>query len=211
MTPRKPLRRRSWLTGLFACAIALALPLAVHAADPAHTTPPAQPPPPEQSANTPPAKARREDTEPETLPAALAELKKARGDRDDAETKLAAEELNHGKTKELLKTTLEAAKSAQAERDAAQQQLATVTQERDTERAAHGKTKEQLGLAEAALGVQGISAAQAVPAATQPAASEKLTAASFDQKLRAEKDPAKRKEIMAEFSKAAKEGRLEVA
>jgi len=120
--------------------------------------------PPSQSQQQPPKPAaRREDIEPKTLPEALAELQKARADRDAAETKLGAEEADHGKTKGLLASTIETARTATQERDQARTELATAIEERDAERKAHGRTKEMLTLAEAALQVKGIKADQVVP------------------------------------------------
>src|SRR4030095_9052744 len=107
---------------------------------------------PTQTAQEKPA-ARREDIEPATLFEARTALKTARDDRDKAETDLAAEVEAHGKTRQLLKSTADIATKAKADLDIANQSIASITSDRDREKAPHDTTKEQLTLAEAALGV----------------------------------------------------------
>lgn len=84
--------------------------------------------------------------------------------------------------------------------------IARLTGERDMEKAAHAKTAQLLDLAEGALQVRGIPSAQAIPAIPEPLPASSV--AAFDARLAAEKDPARRQAIMAEFSKAVKEGQV---
>lgn len=194
------------VAALAAFTLTLSAPSA-HANEPGNPAPTNQPATPSApSAESPKPAARREDVEPTTLPAALAELKKARSDRDNAEAELTNANAATERTKQLLSSTLETCKAAQKERDEVKGQLATATKERDDEKAAHGKTKELLTLAEAAAGVAGVDPSKAIPASTVPAA--KVSAADFEKRLQSTKDPAERAKITAEFEKAYAEGRV---
>lgn len=135
---------------------------------PAATHPAAPAPAPEAAAEKPAA--RREDAEPKTLAESLGLLKSARSDRDRAETDLAAAEVAHDKTKQLLKSTTEIATKSKADLEAAATNLTALSAERDREKTAHAKTQESLTLAEAALGVRGISSAEAVAAGAEASA-----------------------------------------
>lgn len=132
---------------------------------PAPTPPPAAP-----AAAAAQIEARREDIEPKTLTESLTLLKTARADRDRAEKDHAAEVAAHTKNRELLKSTLEIATKAKADLETATTALTAMTQERDREKAAHDKTKETLTLAESALGVHGVTSANAVTAPSEEVA-----------------------------------------
>lgn len=133
--------------------------------NPGGTPPPASPPAPAPAAAHEKPAARREDIEPKTLTEAMSALKLARTDRDLAESDLAAETAAHGKTKALLKSTNEIATKAKADFETASTNFLAMTGERDREKAAHDKTKENLTLMEGALGVHGVSLEKAVKGA----------------------------------------------
>lgn len=189
------------IAALFMCAAS------ARAEDPAPPPSSSQPAPaqPAASATVKPA-ARREEVDPTTLAEAKIELKKVREDRDNAEASLTNEQASHEKTKGILKSTIETCKQAQADRDQFKASSEANLTGWNSEKAGHENTKGLLNLAEGALQVRGSAPSAAVPAAPEPAA--KITSADFDARLKAEKDPAKRAAILAEFSKAAKEGRL---
>jgi chromosome segregation ATPase len=176
-------------------------------AEGANNPPPAEQKPAEQQTSTQqkPA-ARREDVEPKTLGEAVSALKEARSDRDKAETDLEESKAAHTKTRELLATTLESAKKANAERDEAKSQLGTVTAERDKERTDHTATKERMTHLEALCDVKGVEPGNAVPAAKAPAAG-KLSYADWDKKVKAATG-AERSKIMADFEKAVLAGEV---
>lgn len=169
----------------FALLVAACAALAFSPSARAETAPPAAPPAEQQPPAPAPAAAaakpaaRREDVEPETLPAALASLKTARADRDTAESDLAAEQAEHGKTKQLLSGTLEIATKAKADLALAQTEITTLTAARDKAVSEQGKTKELLTLAEAACGVLGVDPANAVPAASEAPAGKTLSLPAF--------------------------------
>lgn len=177
----------AFLAVVFSC---LFLSFSARAAEPAAPPAPAtqsDPAQPKPGAEVEKPAARREDVEPSTLTEAKTFLKTARDDRDKAEGELGAEQASHGKTKELLKNTLELCKTAQSERDTANASLKTMTGERDSEQKAHGKTKELLTLAEAAAGVLGVDPAKAVgvtSAANGGSILDRWTAAKGDERAK---------------------------
>lgn len=205
MNNRRPLLSRvAAFVAIFATTILFSA-AAAHADPPAPAAPPAQQPAaPGAKTEVPAPKARREDVEPSTLQEAKTLLTTARAERDKAETDLGTETASHDKTKGILATTIETARSAVAERDTAKTNLATVTRERDDEKAAHGKTKEQLNLAEGALQVKGISTKEAPAAVADPGA--KSSVADWDAKIKAAKTPAEQAAISKEFEKAFADG-----
>ena len=175
--------------------------------------PPGSPAPASPAAPAPAAAhekpaARREDIEPKTLTEAMTALKITRADRDHAETDLAAESEAHGKTKALLKSTNEIATKAKADLDTANTNLLAMTGERDREKTAHAKTKENLTLMEGALGVHGVSPATAVKSGAEEKAKPSISHTALLAELQNATTLEARAALVQTFKTAVEEKRL---
>ncbi len=139
-----------------------------------------QTPAPKTGEPTPKPAARREEVEPETLPAASAALKSARAERDQAEQERDAAVAEHAQTKTLLAAALKEAKDAKAALATAQTALATMTKERDAATAALTKSAERIGQLEGLCDVKGVDPAKAVAVVPDEPAEKTMSLASFN-------------------------------
>lgn len=161
--------------------------------------------------------------QPKTLKEALAALdasqqaeQAAAQKATSAEAAAATAKADADQARAQMDAAVQAASESKAAKEAAEQALkaeqtahAGTQAELATAKADLTKSAENVTRLEALCGVKGIDSARAVPqGAESEHAAQTVSQSSFDERLKAEKDPAKRKAIMDEFSKAVKEGRV---
>lgn len=163
----------------------------------------------DQAPPAPPAEkpqARKEDIEPETLPAALTALKEARTARDNAEAELAKITAELATARGYTKAALDEAERLKGELKTATDSIAALTGERDKARTELADAVKKISLLEGLCSVKGVSPSAAV--GQEPAPEAQSTVADFEKRIAAAKDPAEKQKIAAEFEAAVKAGKV---